>query len=417
MNAVLYTPLIKMWYWSFHPKFPAFLNPDFFSSPSVMCIKLMEESAVRIQKYVRMFLAMRRYQPRLATMPFMCVHLWTFLYPTSWLSILWTSLLPTHCFSRIQGLRDLKQLKEGMPILEELGGKCRISFLLHVWWWLLYFNTLSAPTFHSLLFKKGSQNTGSEGDRFSSFHCPKHWGNKGSHSFHSTCVHFSLFCFFHYSLFIHLPFFSARQEFFTSSLYYFSFPFSPHPLSLSSSLLSFHFTFQSTALSKDIIKKMHSDLDYQMQSLLNELKMRQETQKREEEEAERQRKLKEERERKEREESAVRIQKSVRMFLAMRKYQPRLAAVPFVSVYVCTFLHPTSWPSNTVDLFPFFTSNSFFLFLQDSRIERFEAVEGRDANPWRTRWGMQNLLSVTHVWWCLWYFHISPCFHHSQSSP
>ena len=81
-------------------------------------------------------------------------------------------------------------------------------------------------------------------------------------------------------------------------------------------------------MSRDTI----TDLDFQVQSLLKELKMRQETQKREEEEAERQRKLKEERERKEREESAVRIQKCVRMFLAMQKYQPRLVTMPFMCI-------------------------------------------------------------------------------------
>lgn len=143
---------------------------------------------------------------------------------------------------------------------------------------------------------------------------------------------------------------------------------------------------------------MYSDLDLQMQSLLKELKMRQETQKMEEEEAERQRQLKEEKERKEREESAVRIQKCVRMFLAMRTYQ-RLALMPFILyTYILPpspYFYITFTPSLTNLLFTFEVWLHWmplpflhFLFLQIPRIERFEAAEGKDTNSWRTRWGL-----------------------------
>ena len=58
---------------------------------------------------------------------------------------------------------------------------------------------------------------------------------------------------------------------------------------------------QTSEPNRSAINSIHSDLLSQTESFLEELRVRQETQRREEEEAERQRKIQEERERRERE--------------------------------------------------------------------------------------------------------------------
>ena len=62
--------------------------------------------------------------------------------------------------------------------------------------------------------------------------------------------------------------------------------------------------------SRSSIKSLHSDLLSQTEVFLEELRVRQETQRHEEEEAERQRKIQEERERRERQVSSLRDKNS-----------------------------------------------------------------------------------------------------------
>ena len=62
-----------------------------------------------------------------------------------------------------------------------------------------------------------------------------------------------------------------------------------------------HTHTQTSGTSRSSVNAIHSDLLSQTESFLEELRVRQETQRREEEEAERQRKIREERERRERE--------------------------------------------------------------------------------------------------------------------